>query len=387
VFDTSYCYSPFVSGQSCPTVTSTTDTALLQYSTNNMTGTISVYSYDKGNRLTKATNVAGHTYAYTYDADGNRTSVKKDGTTTQSLTYNSANQISTSGYAYDGAGNLTATPGASFTYNAAEQMTQATVNGTTSAHVYAGGGQRELTSAGSKKFVWGRSDQYGQPWLQSSNTGGQSQVYVDGEGRGTPLGLHNSGNDFYLVLDNLGSAVAVVNTVGRVVARYSYDPYGNTVSVDESGLSQPNIVRFAGGAFDQTSGLTKLGQRYYDPALGAFTQQDANQLLANPQNGNLYAYVGDSPASYIDPTGADFVSYWTRTARSRRRCNSDRYSSWSARWGRHNRPTGSLGLRPGMRRRRVRRGRYNRRRAFGGSRRSSRSVRRRRRCDRQPLLK
>ena len=303
VFDTSYCYSPFVSGQSCPTGSSSTDKALLQYATDHLTGKVSVYSYDKGNRLTNATNVAGHTYGYTYDADGNRTSVKKDGTTTQSLSYNSANQISSSGYSYDGGGNLTAAPGASYSYNAAEQMTSSTVNGTTSAHVYAGTGQRELTSAGSNQFVWGRTDQYGQPLLQSFNTGGASQVYVERDGFGTPLGLHNAGNDFHVVLDNLGSVVAVVNTAGTVVARYSYDPYGNAVSVDESGLSNPNIVRYAGGALDQTTGLTKLGQRYYDPAVGGFTQQDADQILANPSNGNLYAYAGDNPINYIDPTG------------------------------------------------------------------------------------
>jgi len=322
VLDTSYCYSPFVSGQSCPTASASTDTGLLQYSTNNMTGTVSVYSYDNGNRLTKATNVAGHTFAYTYDSDGNRTSVKIDGTTTQSLTYNSANQISSSGYAYDGAGNLTAAPGASYSYNAAEQMSSSTVSGTTSGHVYAGTGERELTSAGSNQFVWGRNDHYGQPWLQSFNTGGQSQVYAEHDGFGTPLGLHNAGNDFYLVLDNLGSVVAVVNTAGTVVARYSYDPYGNLASVDESGLSQPNIVRYTGGAFDQATGLTKLGQRYYDPVIGAFTQPDASQLLASPQNGNLYAYAGDSPATYTDPTGmwswpsflfAAVVGYFTGT--------------------------------------------------------------------------
>ena len=323
VLDTSYCYSPFVSGQSCPTASASTDTGLLQYSTNNMTGTVSVYSYDNGNRLTKATNVAGHTFAYTYDSDGNRTSVKIDGTTTQSLTYNSANQISSSGYAYDGAGNMTAVPGGtSYSYNAAEQMSSSTVSGTTSGHVYAGTGERELTSAGSNQFVWGRNDHYGQPWLQSFNTGGQSQVYAEHDGFGTPLGLHNAGNDFYLVLDNLGSVVAVVNTAGTVVARYSYDPYGNLASVDESGLSQPNIVRYTGGAFDQATGLTKLGQRYYDPVIGAFTQPDASQLLASPQNGNLYAYAGDSPATYTDPTGmwswpsflfAAVVGYFTGT--------------------------------------------------------------------------
>jgi YD repeat-containing protein len=45
-----------------------------------VTGKVSVYTYDTGNRLTQATNAAGHTYDYGYDTDGNRTSVKTDGT-------------------------------------------------------------------------------------------------------------------------------------------------------------------------------------------------------------------------------------------------------------------------------------------------------------------
>ena len=297
----------FVSGQSCPTSSSTTDKGLLQYATDNMTGTVTVYTYDQGDRLIKATNVAGHSYGY--DADGNRTSVTTDGTTTQSLAYNSANEVSSSGYGYDPAGNLTAAPGASYSYNAAEQMTSSTVNGTTTPHVYAGGTEQELTSAGSSQFVWGRDNQYGQPWLQSFNAASQSQVYVEHDGYGTPLGLHSAGNDFYLVPDNLGSVIAVVNTAGSVAARYSYDPYGTTVSADESGLRQPNIIRYTGGALDQATGLTKLGQRYDNPALGAFTQQDASQILANPSNGNLYAYAGDNPTNNIDPTGNDFCTF------------------------------------------------------------------------------
>lgn len=314
VFDTSYCYSPFVSGQSCPTSSSTTDTGLVQYATNNMTGTVSVYSYDQANRLTGATNVAGHTYGYTYDADGNRTSVKTDGTTTQSLGYNSANQITSSGYSYDGAGNMTASPGATYTYNAAREMSSSTVNGTTAAHVYAGGTQQELTFAGTNQFIWGHDNQYGQPWLQSFNTGGGSQVFVERDASGTPLGLHIAGLDYYLVTDNQGSVVAAINTSGNAVAHYTYDPYGNTVTADESGLQAPNIIRYTGGALDQTTGLLKLGQRYYDPAIGAFTQQDANQILANPSNGNLYAYAADNPATFTDPTGrcsGIFGCVWT----------------------------------------------------------------------------
>jgi len=114
--------------------------------------------------------------------------------------------------------------------------------------------------------VWGRTDQYCQTVTAFLQHEQQSQVFVERDGYGIPLGLHNAGNDYYLVLDNLGSVVAVVSSAGTMVARYRYDPYGNAVSVDESGLSQPNIVRYAGGTFDHTTGLTKFGQRYYDPA-------------------------------------------------------------------------------------------------------------------------
>lgn len=31
------------------------------------------------------------------------------------------------------------------------------------------------------------------------------------------------------------------------------------------------------------------------------------QLLANPSNGNLYAYAGDSPVNYTDATGTCFI--------------------------------------------------------------------------------
>src|SRR5260221_6072991 len=123
------------------------------------------------------------------------------------------------------------------------------------------------------------------------------------------MGLPTGRTDFHLVRDCLGSVVALVNTAGTVVARYTYDPYGSTVTADESGLSRPNIVRYIGGALDQTTGLTKLGQRYYNPALRAFTQQNADQLLANPQNGNLYSYAAPSPSTFIDPTARDLCQY------------------------------------------------------------------------------
>ena len=78
VSDLSYCYSPHGSDDTC-SADKTKDAGLRQWSKDQVSGKVSVYSHDTGNRLTKATNAAGHTYDYGYDADGNRTSVKTDG--------------------------------------------------------------------------------------------------------------------------------------------------------------------------------------------------------------------------------------------------------------------------------------------------------------------
>ena len=60
------------------------------------------------------------------------------------LTYNAANQITTAGYAYDGTGNLTATPTATYAYNGFQQMTAATTGGVTSSDIYAGADQKAV---------------------------------------------------------------------------------------------------------------------------------------------------------------------------------------------------------------------------------------------------
>src|SRR5215204_2896892 len=100
----------------------------LQWAVDNLTGARTTYSYDQGDRLTGSTTTGtgGKTYTYSYDARGNRLTAS-DGTTSQSLTYNAGNQITSTGYTHDGAGNLTTDPTAgTLAYNGADQMVSAT---------------------------------------------------------------------------------------------------------------------------------------------------------------------------------------------------------------------------------------------------------------------
>jgi len=62
-----------------------------------------------------------------------------------------------------------------------------------------------------------------------------------------------------------------------------------------------NPLRYATGTLDPSTGLTKLGLRYYNPTTGRFSQQDPSGQ--NPG----YVYAGNSPTNSIDPSGADFL--------------------------------------------------------------------------------
>lgn len=57
------------------------------------------------------------------------------------------------------------------------------------------------------------------------------------------------------------------------------------------------MFRFTGEQRDTESGMYYLRARYYDPMIGRFLSQDPIP------GGNLYAYVGNNPVNFVDPTG------------------------------------------------------------------------------------
>jgi RHS repeat-associated protein len=74
-------------------------------------------------------------------------------------------------------------------------------------------------------------------------------------------------------------------------------------------------VRYAGYYFDYQTSLYKVGQRYYDPALGRWTQPDPLDQPLDQRGWNPYTYAGNDPIDFTDPSGTciffcDPVSQW-----------------------------------------------------------------------------
>lgn len=124
-------------------------------------------------------------FAFAYDANGNQVSAHESSAATfdRTPTFHAANQSTSSGYSYYGAGNLTASPGATYVYNGAEQMTSSTFNGATTSSAYAGASQAELrseTTGGepAHTYMHGRTDGTGVAEIDTETTNATSTSRV-----------------------------------------------------------------------------------------------------------------------------------------------------------------------------------------------------------------
>ena len=108
----------------------------------------------------------------------------------------------------------------------------------------------------------------------------------------------NAQNDIISLLDNNGS----------VLVKYKYDAWGKCIidaSTTNTELANLNPFRYRSYYYDVETSLYFLKTRYYDPETGRFITID-DILYLDPEsiNGlNLYAYCGNNPIMYYDPTG------------------------------------------------------------------------------------
>jgi RHS repeat-associated protein len=279
-------------------------------------GTIAEYSYDGLNQLTGETKRtadgrnAGQR-AWTYDANNNRASQTLGGLhgMTTYYDYDDADQLL--GNTYDRDGNLTIrSDGMKLDYDAGYTMAitpPASAGGAAAklTMTYTGLDQTQRTSLkiGKEPATTFTYDGTGiGPSGVQPGVAGATADYITRTPGGGLVSLHRGNRTYFYITDRLGSVVALTG-IGTVVKnRYRYSPWGEILAQDltKDYETVPQPFKFAGAEFDATTGLYKMGARYYDPAVGQFTQLDAL--------GGGYRYALNNPINFIDPTGYEVES-------------------------------------------------------------------------------
>lgn len=111
--------------------------------------------------------------------------------------------------------------------------------------------------------------------------------------------INNQPSTAYYHGDAGGNVVAMVNGSGTVVARYSYDPFGNVLG-QEGPLAGANRYRFSSKEWHAASGLIYYGFRHYSPNLQRWTTQDP---IGEEGGINLFAFVDNDPVNWFDSDG------------------------------------------------------------------------------------
>lgn len=217
--------------------------------------------------------------AYEYDLAGN-TIKRPGGSSGQVLSWNAEGKLAQltegsreTGYLYDADGNLL--------------IRRAIGDG--ESVLYLGATEIHRKVAGSSTKTWGtRSYSAGSTALavRSNESGSQRLTFLAGDNHGT-------------------SSLAIDATTQAVVKRY-FTPFGAARGTTNG--TWPDDKQFLGKPADPGTGLTHIGAREFDPAIGRFLSVDPLLESDKHQSLNGYSYAENNPVSLSDPSGLGSIS-------------------------------------------------------------------------------
>jgi RHS repeat-associated protein len=242
------------------------------------------YSYDANGNRTSGGSVTGvnnqllndGTYSYTYDGEGNRT--KRVEIATGKVTE----------YNWDYRNRLTAV-----LFKDASGNVTKTID-----YIYDGNNQRigkRIDGAVVERYVIDRN----QIALVFDGAGVQTHRYLYGTQIDQVLADETATSMVWALADNQGTVKDLVDNSGVVVNHITYDSFGKVVA--QNNASVEFRYGYTGREQDGETGLDYYRARYYDANNGRFISEDP--IGFNAGDANLYRYVGNSPINGTDPSG------------------------------------------------------------------------------------
>ncbi|MDR1630581.1 MAG: DNRLRE domain-containing protein [Oscillospiraceae bacterium] len=306
------------------------------------------------------------TYTYTYDANGNITTISENGALKATYTYDGLNQLirednawldKSTTYTYDSGGNILAKSEYAYTTGTLGAVQEVY------AYDYENANWKDLLTAydgnaitydeignpltyDGRTFTWQKGRQlagisgsgldltfkYNQTGLRTKKISGETTTeytyaggllmsqtdgvntlnYVYSAG-GTMLGVQYNGVNYYYLRNLQGDVTGIYDSSGNVVANYLYDTWGKVVSVtdangnaitDSSHIGNRNPIRYRGYYYDIETGYYYLQSRYYNLEWGRFLNTDALFIAGSSLTGsNMFAYCLNNPVMLLDPSG------------------------------------------------------------------------------------
>ena len=282
------------------------------------------YGYDAASRMTRA-HIAGTSYAYEYDAYGNRNAYSINQQHVTVPVTPATNRLSDA--AYDAVGNQLVRGSTSATFDGFGMMTGYrfdSVNAET--FVYTANDERIGVLRGDT-WTWSFRDAGGRVLRQyrSSSTSPTTPwiwledfVYRGPAILGSERPPADGGPQHYH-LDHLGSPRLVTSAAGAVISEHDFLPFGE----ERTPLGQQRALgfdreprhRFTGHERDfdtatpndSSASVDYLHARYYVAKTGRFLSVDpvldVKRSTREPQSWNRYSYVMNNPINRNDPTG------------------------------------------------------------------------------------